>query len=213
MPDQNLIAPWSRICRLTFVFPGAATKVASGWIADKDLVVGAAHSAYDNGRKAEQVRIEAGLDGASRADHATSTQLFIHDAFGAGQGDPSWDLVVIKTIDPFKSTIGWFPFGDLANRSFTVDGSRATIAGYRQSALARYQLTTLHVPDIQTNGRQRLEYNAATHQGMSGSPVWIVDGDGFFWVVGVHTHDPEQQTQAVFVDDERAAWIISPRGP
>ncbi len=113
-------------------------------------------------------------------------------------------MVVIRT-SPFSiNTIGWLPYGDLAVEALTVDGCEATIGGYDPS-IDRYRITAHQRVVVQTKAH-RLRYRAQTHEGMSGSPVWI-EHRGYHWVIGMHTHDSSQPTQAVFIDDERADWI------
>lgn len=199
--------PWSRICSLEVRYAGGSGELATGWSASRRTIVTAAHSVLDStGAIADKVHGWLGRYRnypaygfvVSRQDIAIAPRWFENR-------DDDWDLAVLRLREPIPGIYAYLACNEMQQRGIVVDRRRATLAGYRKSATD--VIDAIEDIELKVAGR-RLRYQAATDDGMSGSPIFV-NHDGQAWVVGVHTDSGAAATQAVFLDDVRASWIDS----
>ena len=200
--EPSFQPPWSCLCKIKFKFGPNQQELATGWVASDNTIVTAAHAVFDDaGKKANRVQGVLGQYqniGLYRFEFESS--VVVEAPEWKKGADKSWDLAVIRLKRKIPPRYSY-----LRCDGRSVEEGGLMLAGYpAKSNVVEFASVRVHA-----NGA-RLNYRAPTTAGMSGCPLFV-SHEGQYWVLGVHTHNQNQTSQAVFLDKQRIEWINSVR--
>jgi V8-like Glu-specific endopeptidase len=213
MPPDPDIYPYSTIAFITDTVGGKGQQ-GSGVLISPDEILTASHVVYssDNG-EASDITVDLGYN-QGNLGIGTATAASVHHNLIQDPGDmmtleqSQIDYAVIHLSKPFTGagTMGIVP--NFAGGSATVSGYPGTAGGQLESVP---QTVTLQ-PNLS------VFLGTSIGQGSSGGPVWITEGDGGPYVVGLVSTGPVAAGPGYFVQISTSAanqietWVTQDDG-
>jgi V8-like Glu-specific endopeptidase len=192
--------PYTAVVKVQSTFPDRQGGIGSGVLIGRFHVLTCAHNVYsfEHGGYAARVVVTP----MARDDHrpfgsALATRKRIYrqwpeaDRRHPGKtGDDSFDIALLTLDRPLGDQAGWMPFGHAPDARLGR-GRRVVLAGYpgQKYGARRMYVTTGPLVGLSESGRTFTYQSGAgitVIPGMSGGPVWAVDGGGQRVVIGVH---------------------------
>jgi V8-like Glu-specific endopeptidase len=224
--DDTTHFPFSAICHLLMTDDGGTQYSGTGFYIARDRILTCGHNIHYDGLGTRSVVVTPGKNGSGASAGTPFTvagsDCIIHPQWRSGSGyNRDFDLAVLRVTTPPPDN-RWFPFLD--DRGMSV--APVTVCGYAGETVdsEKQHLDIDMVRGLSPSG-ERADYDAATQQGSSGSPVFYVHGIEDeatqtsryeVGIVGVHTsgndaqgHSSADRNSCCLLTAAKTAWIRS----
>lgn len=188
--DRDIISatstyPYSAIAYLSISYSCGCGATGTGFMVSKNCMLTAGHCIVcsDHNKEAKSITAWFGYKSSSsyliKETATPSDSVFYHDPEYTGS-EKNYDYGYVVFNSNVGNTTGWFGLASYGDS--TLDGMNINVTGYKSGKMYDCE------GEITSVASKRINYNADTEPGESGSPVYFNDSTYGNLVVGIHTH-------------------------
>lgn len=179
------ISPYSAIAKLTIVFSCGCVVEGTGFMVSQNCMLTAGHCLIcdEDGNGVSSINACFGLqpDGDTLIDvTVTPNNAIIYRNPNYTGSQENYDYGYVVFNDNIGNQTGWFCIASRSNS--TLNGMNINVTGYRGGVMYDCE------GQIKAVTNKRVKYDADTHDGQSGGPVYCIDPTYGAMAVAIHTN-------------------------